>query len=90
MGKRMIYGPDGEKVIVDDESEIPQGWGVDPELLKPKEIIKPKTVDYKQMTDKNELEEFGRSVGVEIDRRKSVPNIKREIKDGLQEKEAQG
>lgn len=44
MGKRCIYNKNGDKFIIDDKDEIPEGFGVDPELLGKEqklEIIKP-------------------------------------------------
>ena len=76
-GKDGFYSPSGELLSIEphDQAFIDEWNGVKP---KPK---KDEAKSYSNRSSKDDLEEYGRTIGIELDKRKSKKSLLRQLKD---------
>jgi len=55
-----------------------------PTVIKPEPIVEKKTLDFDKMS-KSELELYGRTIGIELDRRHSKTKLIKELEEKLSE-----
>jgi hypothetical protein len=75
-----FYSPSGELLSIEphDQAFIDEWNGVKPKPKK-KKVDEAKT--YSNRSSKDDLEEYGRTVGIELDKRKSKKSLLRQLKD---------
>ena len=56
----------------------------EPTVVEPKPVIEEKTLDFDKMS-KSELELYGRTIGIELDRRHSKTKLIQELEEKLSE-----
>ena len=71
--------PTGELLVIEshDQAFIDEWNGVKPK--KKKKVDEAKT--YSNRSSKDDLEEYGRTIGIELDKRKSKKSLLRQLKD---------
>ena len=55
-----------------------------PVVIKPEPVVEKKTLDFDKMS-KSELELYGRTIGIELDRRHSKTKLIQELEEKLSE-----
>ena len=56
----------------------------EPTIVEPKAVIEKKSLDFDKMS-KSELELYGRTIGIELDRRHSKAKLIKELEEKLSE-----
>jgi hypothetical protein len=74
-----FYSPSGELLSIEphDQAFIDEWNGVKPK--KNKKVDEAKS--YSNRSSKDDLEEYGRTIGIELDKRKSKKSLLRQLKD---------
>ena len=57
-----------------------------PTIVEPEPVVEKKTLDFDKMS-KSELELYGRTIGIELDRRHSKKKLVKELEDELKKQE---
>ena len=73
------YSPDGELLNSEPHTQafVDEWMGVKPKPKKKKDEAK----SYSNRSSKDDLEEYGRTVGIELDKRKSKKSLLRQLKE---------
>ena len=74
-----FYSPSGELLVIEPHTQafVNEWNGVKP---KPKKK-KSEAASYSNRSSKDDLEEYGRTIGIELDKRKSKKSLLRQLKD---------